>query len=90
MPKGSVLAKDSFGIKHNGAVEPGPLFVMEKMNKGYNKSSGDWKFTIIMPDGNVAGTTKGNGLNMQFCVECHVSVTPELDYIMFLPEEFRK
>ena len=36
MPSGAVLAKDSFGVKAGGRVSPGPLFLMEKMNAGFN------------------------------------------------------
>jgi hypothetical protein len=86
---GSVLAKDSFAVKPNGKVSMGPLFIMEKMAKGFNKESGDWRYTMIMPNGKVAGMTKGKGMNMKFCAECHAGVAPDQDHVYFLPDEYR-
>ncbi len=89
MPLGSVLAKDSFVVRPDGKVGIGPLFIMEKMKKGFNKSSGDWRYSMVMPNGKVAGMTKGKGMSMKFCAECHAGVAPDQDHIMFVPEEFR-
>jgi len=86
---GSVLAKDSFVVKPDGKVSMGPLFIMEKMDKGFNKGSGDWRYTIVMPNGKVAGMTKGKGMNMKFCAVCHALVTPDQDNVYFLPDEYR-
>jgi ubiquitin len=89
-PVGTELAKDSFLVNANGTVSIGPLFIMEKMHAGFNAESGDWRYTMIMPDGAVAGTTKGAGnANVEFCIGCHISVAPELDSVMLLPEEYR-
>jgi hypothetical protein len=89
MPLGSVLAKDSFVVRPDGKVAVGPLFIMEKMVKGWRKSTGDWKYSMIMPNGKVAGATGSKGMSMKFCAECHESVAPDQDYIMLLPEENR-
>lgn len=89
MPIGSVLAKDSFVVQPDGKVAVGPLFIMEKMKAGFNKESGDWRYTMVMPDGKVAGITKGKGMSMKFCAECHAGVAPELDHIMLVPSEYR-
>jgi hypothetical protein len=90
MPAGSVLAKNSFSVRPNGQAVLGPLFLMEKMGKGFSPAGGNWRFTMIMPDGSVFGTTKGKGSKkMEFCVECHGAVAEEQDYMMFLPEEYR-
>ncbi len=90
MPAGSIIAKDSFIASPNGKVMPGPLFVMEKMSNGFNKPSGDWRYTMIMAGGNVAGTTNGQGSKaVAFCIECHASVA-EQDHLFFLPNEFRR
>ncbi len=86
---GSVLAKDSFVVKPNGKVSMGPLFVMEKMGKGFNKEFGDWRYTMILPNGKVAGTTKGKGMNMKFCAECHAGVAPDQDHVLLVPDEYR-
>lgn len=89
-PAGTVLAKDSFMAHANGTVSVGPLFIMEKMQSGFNAESGDWRYTMIMPNGSIAGTTKGAGdANVAFCIGCHISVAPEQDSVMLLPEEYR-
>lgn len=90
MPAGSILAKDSFTVNGNGNVAVGPLFMMEKMKAGFNVESGDWKYTMIMPNGSVFGVTNSrNSAGMQFCVECHAAVAEGQDHMMFLPEEYR-
>ncbi|MDX1486041.1 MAG: cytochrome P460 family protein [Alphaproteobacteria bacterium] len=90
MPEGAVLAKDSFGVSKAGAVSVGPLFLMEKMAKGFNKASGDWRYTMIMPDGSVFGVTNGKGsARMKFCAECHAAVGETQDHMFFLPAEYR-
>lgn len=91
MPLGSVIVKDSFVVKANGKVSVGPAFVMEKMAKGFNGASGDWRYAMIMPNGKLAGMTKGKGSNaVAFCNDCHVAVAEGQDYLFFLPTEFRK
>jgi hypothetical protein len=89
-PVGAQLAKDSFAVKGNGSVSIGPLFTMEKMPAGFNKASDDWRYSMIMPNGSVFGSTKGKGAQkVEFCIGCHQSVTPEQDSVMLLPEEYR-
>ena len=90
MPVGSAIAKDSFGVTPNGKVTIGPLFLMEKMNAGFSPGSGDWRYTMIMPNGSVFGTTWGAGSEkVQFCADCHLSVTPDVDSMLFMPDEYR-
>ncbi|MDA1097653.1 MAG: cytochrome P460 family protein [Proteobacteria bacterium] len=90
MPVGAVLAKDSFVAKGNGKLAAGPLFLMEKMPAGFNKDSGNWRYTMVLPNGQVFGTTNGaDSAKMKFCYECHMSVAEEQDSLMFLPEEYR-
>jgi hypothetical protein len=89
LPLGSVLAKDSFTVRPDGKVSIGPLFIMEKMNKGFNKGSGDWRYTMVLPSGKIAGMTRGKGMSMKFCAECHAGVAPELDHILLVPDEYR-
>ena len=89
MAVGAVIAKDSFTVSANGAVGPGPLFVMEKMVVGFNEDSQDWRYTLVMPDGNVIGTTNGRGSgNVAFCYGCHLA-NAEYDSLYFLPDEYR-
>jgi hypothetical protein len=92
MPAGSVLVKDSFTVsKASGKARFGPLFIMEKMPDGWYAKSDDWRYTMIMPNGQVAGTTKGKGSgNVQFCIQCHkVGSGPDVDSMMFLPANLR-
>jgi len=104
LPKGAVLVRDSFmaakacltGDVALGDKTPpgvfacfGPLFIMEKMEKGFNPESGDWRFTMIFPGGTVFGTTKGQGAeNVDFCMNCHEAAEPD-DFIFYTPEEYR-
>ena len=90
MPAGAILAKDSFGVNGKGSVTVGPMFLMEKMPAGFNAESGNWKYTMIMPNGSVFGVTNAkNSAGMQFCIECHAAVAEDQDHMMFLPEEYR-
>jgi hypothetical protein len=90
LPAGSKLAKPSFSVKGNGQGTLGPLFTMEKMEVGFNAESADWRYSMIMPNGSIVGTTNGKGTkNVVFCIGCHQSVVPEQDSILFLPEEYR-
>ncbi|MEQ8357730.1 MAG: hypothetical protein RH942_19505 [Kiloniellaceae bacterium] len=89
-PAGAKLGKDSFMVNAKGDVSVGPLFLMEKMPAGFNPDSDNWRYTLVMPNGAVAGTTNGEGsANVQFCIGCHMAVTPEQDSVMLLPEEYR-
>jgi hypothetical protein len=91
MPPGAVLAKDSFAVTKLGDVTLGPLFLMEKMAAGFNPSSGDWKYTMIMPDGSVFGETGGDGGDkVQFCADCHNVVGKSQDYLYLVPKEYRQ
>ena len=89
MPIGAQLAKDSFAVKANGQVSVGPLFIMEKMQAGFSAESDDWRYTMVMPNGSVFGTTKGAGADkVEFCIACH-QAGAERDSMLFLPEEYR-
>jgi hypothetical protein len=89
-PAKSVIAKPSFMVTKDGRASVGPLFLMEKMAAGFNADSEDWRYTMIMPNGQIAGTTNGKGsANVEFCIGCHLSVAPEQDSVMLLPEEYR-
>jgi hypothetical protein len=86
---GTVLAKDSFLVNGKGQSGAGPLFLMQKMEKGFNASTADWNYIIVMPNGAIGGATGGkNAANVQFCHDCHVAVADQ-DHMFFLPEEFR-
>jgi len=88
-PHNSVYIKDSFSVGKNGTLSAGPVFLMEKMNAGFNKATGDWRYYMIMPNGTLFGTTKGkNAAGMNFCHDCHVGAE-DTDFLFFLPEEMR-
>ena len=90
LPVGSVVAKDSITVTDDGVTSPGPLFLMEKMADGFNYVSGDWRYTMIMPDGSVFGTTKGEGAErVEFCIPCHLAAERH-DHLHFLPKRFRR
>ncbi len=91
MPVGSAIAKDSIAVTPNGKVTIGPLFLMEKMNAGFSPGSDDWRYTMIMPNGSMFGTTWGAGSEkVQFCADCHMSVSePDVDSMLFMPDAYR-
>ncbi len=89
LPHGAIIAKDSFSVTREGEVRPGPLFVMEKMEPGFNYVSGDWRYIMIMPDGELFGMTKGmNAERVEYCIGCHL-VQEDQDHLFFLPEDYR-
>jgi len=88
MAVGGILAKDSFVVGADGGIGRGPLFLMEKMEAGFNPDSDDWKYSMILPDGNLFGVTNGVNSNaVEFCVTCHLGA--QVDHMFFLPPEFR-
>ena len=90
LPVRSVIAKDSFIVTQDGTVTPGPLFLMEKMEPGFNYVSGDWRYIMVQPDGTLFGVTKGQGSRkVEFCIGCHLAVE-EQDHLHFIPAEYRR
>lgn len=90
MAVGTYLIKDSFMVSKKGQVGVGPLFIMKKMPKGWNKSSIDWKYAMVMPNGSFFGETRGrNGAKLKFCADCH-NAAAEQDGMFFLPSKFRR
>lgn len=91
LPAGTVLAKDSFFVNGRGEVVIGALSLMEKMEAGFNPDAGDWRYTLILPDGRVAGTTGGKGAgNVAFCSSCHATMNDTQDAMFFVPRAFRR
>jgi hypothetical protein len=90
MPVGGLVSKPSLVVTQQGKVGVGPLFLMEKMSAGFMPANGDWRYTMINPDGSVFGRTGGvNSAGMQFCADCHNAVADDQDHLLFLPEEYR-
>ena len=89
LPPGAIIAQDSFSVTREGEVRPGPLFVMEKMEPGFNYVTGDWRYIMIMPDGELFGMTKGvNAERVEYCIACHL-VQEEWDHLFFVPRDYR-
>ena len=89
LPQGSILVKDSFTATVDGVIYPGPMFVMEKMTPGFNSRGGDWRYSMIMPDGGLFGETNGvNSESVAFCIGCHAT-RARADHLFFLPQEYR-
>lgn len=91
MPVGAVLAKDSFAVTAEGDIFIGPLFLMEKMEPGFNPASRDWRYSMIMPDGSLFGVTEGQGADrVAFCIACHETAGDENDHLFFVPRDYRQ
>ena len=90
LPEGSVLAKDSFEVTNRGDVLTGPLFLMEKMQTGFSPEGRDWRYTMIMSDGSLFGTTNGeNSQRVEFCAGCHLAAGDDQDHLFFVPGKHR-
>lgn len=44
---GATLAMPSFTVSEDGEVDAGPLYIVEKMQRGYSGPYGNWRFTEI-------------------------------------------
>jgi hypothetical protein len=90
MPVGGTAAKPSFTISPQGEALLGPLFLMEKMEAGWNADSADWRYTSVMPDGTIAVRTLDvNDEQAATCAQCHMAMGGDQDSLLFLPEEYR-
>jgi len=88
MEVGAVVAKDSLAVNANGEVFFGVLSIMEKMPEGFNPDAGDWRYTMILPDGRVYGTTGGKrSAKVDFCASCHAAAGEEA--LFFVPTPYR-
>ena len=89
LPVGAVIAKDSFSVASTGEILLGPLFLMEKMPASFSYVSGDWKYTLVLPDGTVAGETNGeHAERVEYCIGCHLA-REEHDHLYFVPKPYR-
>ena len=63
---------------------------MEKMPPGFSAPARDWRYTMIMPDGSLFGTTNGDGgAKVEFCVTCHATAGDAADHLFFVPEAYK-
>jgi hypothetical protein len=90
LPVGSALAKDSFVISKGGRVIFSALAIMEKMPPGFNPAGGDWRFTLVLPDGRLFGSTHADDeYTVEFCQKCHVDAGADRDFLFFMPKKYR-
>jgi hypothetical protein len=88
-PVGTVLAKDSITVTTEGKVFPGALFVMEKLKRGGNPDTADWRYVMIIPDGSIFGDTLGDEPELvEYCHACHRARAKD-DYVFFVPGDYR-
>lgn len=89
LPVGSILFKDSFSVARSREIIIGPLFIMRKMEAGFNWVTGDWQYIQIQPDGEVLGMTKGkNAERVEYCIACHLA-REQYDHLYFIPNDYR-
>ena len=90
LPVGAVIAKDSFWVTNSGGILLGPLFIMEKMPKGFSDVSADWKYTLVRADGMFFGETNGPGAKrVEYCIACHLA-RERYDHLFFIPMGSRR
>lgn len=81
MPVGSVLAKESIGLKDGKAVA-GPLFIMTKVAAGEAPETNDWVYDGVQPNG------AKMAFPQKFCHDCHLGFEDQ-DYLGYPVEEVR-
>lgn len=67
IPAGTIITKESFSVGEDGAVTPGPLFIMEKVEAGVSSETMDWYYSAVAASGAPMGVNV-----MTACNECHV------------------
>ena len=67
IPAGTVIAKESFAVTEKGEVQPGPLFIMQKVAAGVSPETDDWYYMMVGPDGTPQAVPV-----MVACNECHM------------------
>ena len=89
LPEGSVLAKFSLLVSaEGGRIDPAPLFIMEKLKHGSRPQSMDWRYSMVIPDGQ--GDLFSNAkFTEQLCMDCHKEYAAETDSVFFVPEDYR-
>lgn len=89
LPVGTIIAKDSFSVTETDEILLGPLFLMQKMPEGFDYVTGDWRYTLIGPDGAIRGETHGEGAKrVEYCIACHLAVEHQ-DHLYFVPPAYR-
>jgi hypothetical protein len=69
----------------------GPMFLIEKKEKGSNPRSKDWLFMMIKPNGEIVGITKGSSASkVRFCADYHSQVPDGQGQLYFMPGSVRR
>lgn len=79
--QGISILKEGHIIHSSKYVQPASINIMTKMEKGYDKKYGDWKFTQISNEGEIV--LSGNSSNkvvLATCIQCHQNVS-ERDHV---------
>jgi len=66
MPAGTLIAKESFAVNDAGEVQKGPLFIMQKVEKGVSPETNNWYYMMVAPNGQPQAVDV-----MSACNECH-------------------
>ncbi|MBI1244424.1 MAG: hypothetical protein GC202_05410 [Alphaproteobacteria bacterium] len=89
LPQGAAILKRSFRVAADGNVSAGPVFVMERMAQGYDRTTDDWRFAVTAPDGALMGESGGrDAAKVAFCAGCHKSAQVQ-DFLFFVPPRQR-
>lgn len=60
------------------------------MKAGFRPEFGDWRYSMILPDGSLVGVTNAEGSeNVDYCGTCHADVAAHQDHLFFLPKSYR-
>lgn len=71
LPVGATLAAAGFSVNDEGMLIAEPLMIYEKMTQGYIFGRGNWRQTMIAPNGDLMGVTKGPGEDtLTACSDC--------------------
>ena len=66
IPAGTIIAKESFAVSEAGKVQPGPLFIMEKVAAGVSPETDDWYYMMVAASGVPQAVPV-----ITACSECH-------------------
>lgn len=71
LPVGATLAAAGFSVAEDGKLIAEPLMIYEKMTQGYIFGRGNWRQTLIAPNGDLLGVTNGpGGDDLTACADC--------------------
>ena len=85
--RGSTLVMHSWISSQK--IATGPVWIMVKMERGYDTDYGDWYYAQVGANGNVlrAGSSEDSGIKK--CASCHAEVMDH-DYLFGIPDAAKK